>query len=643
MATGNMSRRKWLGTVGAAGAALVAGSLLARNHVSAAGEGQVLAVDDIAAMKAQTTLEDGQIVVTRGYYAAGDGGGATYAIINSTSYTGTPDGFVDHLLPGSGKAAVLDVTGGIDMKQIGVQSGVDCTARVKAAYAKNARVYTYTGDMAPIIDCDDPNYPASKFSGGVYPPSYSNHWFDGQFRFQAKGSAYGEYVLFNFHNREHVTMFRPWVIGDVGTTHTGTTGEWGFGFYIVSGARHITIQEGIAEKFWGDGYYIGIHPSFPNLPIAEHVTLENCIADSNRRQGLSVTAGRCCRVLGGEYRNTGVIAWTGPAFGIDIEPNGQTKAFIDVALIDVTTRNNRMGGLEIVPGFLSHSSVEDPHFNLFVSNYRSVDDGPTGAIKFNNPPPSTSVLLDKTIRGQIVIETATILRPKRKGVEWGRWGRHVPTVVASDILVQDPNMEGVTGNSPTLQCAFVLTVTADDVSKGLTHTGRVHLIRPQAIDTRATPKMRAPFWMHAAPGGSIRHVTIEDGNGSNDMDGSQGFVRVNESTGVYIRYTGARPVKLLDASLVCSSGAWAGYELRLPETAAGIIEVELPSAASSIGLAYTMVNTSQAGGQIRIKANGADQLKRNGEPAAVSWIVEPQESFTASACMAGVWSLADRL
>ncbi|GAA3413368.1 hypothetical protein ACFFNY_01800 [Paenibacillus hodogayensis] len=643
MESKKLSRRTLLSTMGIAGGAMLAGRMMPLGRAEAAGSASMLYIGTVAQMVLLASVEEGQWVRTNGYYIEGDGGGAKYRITASTSYAGTPDGYVDHALSAAGKVAVMDLSNGIDMKQIGVQSGVDGTARVRAAYAKNAKMYTYTGDMAPIIDCDDPNYPASKFSGGIFPPSFSYHRFDGQFRFQAKGSANGEYVLFNFYGREHVTMVRPWVVGDVGTTHTGTTGEWGFGFYLVSGAKHITIQDGLAEKFWGDGYYVGIHPSYPNEAISEHITLENCIADSNRRQGLSITAVRCCRVIGGEYRNTGNIAWTGPAFGIDIEPNAQAKAYVDVSLIDVTTRNNKMGGLELVPGFLSRSIVEEPYFNVFVSNYRSIDDGQTGAIKFNNPAPANAAELQKAIRGQIVIEKATVVRPKRKGVEWGRWGKHAPHVVASDILVQDPNEDGVAGISYTQQSAFVLTLTADDVTKGMTQTGRITLIRPRALDTRATPKMRAPFWMQTAAGSSVQRMTIVDGFGENDLDGNKGFVRVNEASGVTVRYTGDRPVKLLDSPLVCATGIWAGYELRLPETATGVLDVELPASTVSLGLTYTIVNASQAGGQVRIKASGADQLKANGTAAATQWIVEPQEAYSAGAHMAGVWSLSDTI
>jgi hypothetical protein len=184
---------------------------------------------------------------------------------------------------------------------------------------------------------------------------------------------------------------------------------------------------------------------------------------------------------------------------------------------------------------------------------------------------------------------------------------------------------------------------ADDVTKGMTTVGKVTLIRPNAIDTRSTPKMMAPFWMQTAPGSSIQRLTIVDAYGENDLDGNKGFVRVNEAGGVTVSYTGDRPVKLLDQPLVCTTGMWAGYELRLPETTAGVLDVELPAAAVSLGLTYTIVNASQAGGQVRIKVSGADQLKRNGAAAATQWLVEPQERYAASAHIAGLWSLSDTI
>lgn len=635
-----MSRRALLGTAGAAGAILIAGSLLSKSDVRALGDGQVIVVDDIAEMKALSSPEEGQWVRTRGYYEPGDGGGALYWIEASSSYGGTPDGYADHELLAAGKVAVLDHSQGIDMRQVGVLSGVDCTAHVRAAYAKGATAYFYNGDMAPVIDCDDPNYPATKFNGGIKPPSNSNHWFDGAFRFQAKPSPNGEHVLFNLQGCEYVAMWRPWVLGEI-ESHTGTGGEWGFGFYIASGSKHISIYEGKADKFWGDGYYIGLyHHSDGTMPIPEHILLQDCVADSNRRQGLSIVTVQSGRIVGGEYRNTGKIASTPPAYGIDIEPNSQALNSMDVSLVDVKTSGNLRGGLQIVPGFLTRSTVTNPFFDVYVANYRSEADGPVGALRFAYPEFAGGVNTTRKIRGSVVIEKATIVRPRRKGVDWARWGPNAPEVIATDITVLDPNEEGVTSSSALGErSAFSLNIVAANVTSGMLRPGNITLIRPRAIDTRGTSRMYAPFWANAASGAAIGGLHIVDPYSEHDLEGDRGFLRINVSDDSQLSYTGPRPKYVLDANVTISGGLLAGFELTLPAAGTGTTDVQLPEADISLGLEYVFVNASQSGGEIRLLASGTDILKVSGAAGAASLIAEPGAVYRVKARMPGVWSV----
>ena len=66
----------------------------------------------------------GEVVKTTGYYATGDGGGATYLI----SDTATPDGVANHALA-NGNIAVLEFNAGdINIKQFGAVIGTDITS-----------------------------------------------------------------------------------------------------------------------------------------------------------------------------------------------------------------------------------------------------------------------------------------------------------------------------------------------------------------------------------------------------------------------------------------------------------------------------------------------------------------------------------
>ena len=98
------------------------------------------------------------------------------------------------------------------------------------------------------------------------------------------------------------------------TTHTGVTGEGGecitvFGCnnFVIDG---LTIQDG-----WGDGIYIG-----GNVTVnqSRSFTIQNCYLNNNRRNNISVTAGRDFTITNNRITNAN---GTAPEAGIDLEPN----------------------------------------------------------------------------------------------------------------------------------------------------------------------------------------------------------------------------------------------------------------------------------------------------------------------------------
>ena len=127
------------------------------------------------------------------------------------------------------------------------------------------------------------------------------------------------------------------IIGDV-DTHIGATGEFGYGISIGAGAHRTRVRDCYITKCWGDGFFL--------WEACQDVELAGCVADNNRRQGLSIIDAIRPRVIGGAYKFTGATAYTAPGGGICIEPDAATtRNVIDALIVGVQINNNAGPGL----------------------------------------------------------------------------------------------------------------------------------------------------------------------------------------------------------------------------------------------------------------------------------------------------------
>jgi parallel beta-helix repeat protein len=92
-------------------------------------------------------------------------------------------------------------------------------------------------------------------------------------------------------------------------SHTGSGGEWGMGI-SVRGGQNVTVRNVLARECWGDGFYIADN--------ASNITIQQVIADHNRRQGMSIIAASNVVVVDSTFSNT---EGTLPMAGIDVEPD----------------------------------------------------------------------------------------------------------------------------------------------------------------------------------------------------------------------------------------------------------------------------------------------------------------------------------
>ena len=147
---------------------------------------------------------------------------------------------------------------------------------------------------------------------------------------QALPSDLENYALVQIYDASNVTVVGGTLWGER-AQHQGTTGEWGHGLTIGS-SDHVAIYGVTSKEMWGDGFYVGRGSGAES----SDVTLCGCVADHNRRQGLSVTA-----ALGATstFSNT---EGTDPQAGIDLEPNaGDTVDAVHIA--DCQIDNNQDG------------------------------------------------------------------------------------------------------------------------------------------------------------------------------------------------------------------------------------------------------------------------------------------------------------
>jgi hypothetical protein len=117
------------------------------------------------------------------------------------------------------------------------------------------------------------------------------------------------------------------------------TDEWRHGVYIY-GADRVLIEGLEASGHGGDGFYIGGPPDHPSTDVQ----LRGCLADNNRRQGLSVTSAHRVQIIDCQFTNTN---GTAPAFGIDLEPNASYDSIDHIILLRPQTTANAGGGILI--------------------------------------------------------------------------------------------------------------------------------------------------------------------------------------------------------------------------------------------------------------------------------------------------------
>lgn len=164
---------------------------------------------------------------------------------------------------------------------------------------------------------------------------------------QLQGNNHKGYFIVYIADASDVEIKGGIIRGDIGK-HSyihGSTSEWGMGVGIIASSR-VKIHDVLISHCTGDGIYIGGYPTSYIGDFSQssrNIIIKNVIADSNRRQGMSVISVDGLLVEECSFINTGSVEATAPSDGIDIEPNvsdGRNNSIRNVIIRECVFRNN---------------------------------------------------------------------------------------------------------------------------------------------------------------------------------------------------------------------------------------------------------------------------------------------------------------
>lgn len=123
-------------------------------------------------------------------------------------------------------------------------------------------------------------------------------------------------AIFIGESVDNVTILGGRLTGDK-AAHVNAAHEQGHGIKIHA-STNVTIDGTYAEKFMGDGFYVGSGTVSPTT-TSQDIIIQNVVSDDNHRQGISLTFVDRCIVRDSVFSNSDGLV--GGQFGILLEPN----------------------------------------------------------------------------------------------------------------------------------------------------------------------------------------------------------------------------------------------------------------------------------------------------------------------------------
>jgi parallel beta-helix repeat protein len=164
-------------------------------------------------------------------------------------------------------------------------------------------------------------------------------------------NASGVYQLVRVEDAHDVTIRGGTLLGDR-NAHLSAGGEAGHGL-VLRGSHHVVVEGVTATDFWGDGFHLGHSFLFGDGSEAVDggpdgsnaaIRFSGCVANNNRRQGMSIVQAADVLVENCTFKNT---HGTPPEAGIDLEPSFSYRTVRDVRIVGSTFADNGYGVLVV--------------------------------------------------------------------------------------------------------------------------------------------------------------------------------------------------------------------------------------------------------------------------------------------------------
>ena len=306
----------------------------------------IFGFDNVESMKNATNLINGSYAKTLGYYEINDGGEATYKITNTVSETEYKEELKNGLF-----ATLLIDNDSVNVHQFGAKGDgtTDDSNAINLALSSKAYNISFIKGNTYMVRGYEEGQPEGSTTGligttGLIIPSNKNVDLN-ESTIKCITNSRQNYNIFTIAEKENIILKNGTIIGDR-ATHTGATGEWGYGIAIKS-STNITLDNLKISECWGDG--INLNNNGNGSILNKNITINNCICDSNRRQGMSIENGDIINVINSQFNNTGNNnLHTAPGAGCDVEPGSYQN--VKNVLFDNCSFNSNYGAGLLLDG-----------------------------------------------------------------------------------------------------------------------------------------------------------------------------------------------------------------------------------------------------------------------------------------------------